>query len=434
MWLLINPPNKRRVTRDCYCSDIVKARYYWHPMDLLIQASLLSPHTEVVLLDAVASGMDRNQCKQILERVNPDGVLTLVGNVVLEDDLAFCRWLRKILPSATIIGSGDIFQEDAVLALNAFDPLDGVLLDFTSGELARMVCGETPEHDMVLKPKGSPVQLPLSDTDAFSYPPVPEGLFDARRYSLPFYGGSPFYSLLTSYGCPFRCRFCHVPSLGYKARPAEEVIEEIGIGMRQGFKYFYLRDATFGVSKSQAVDLCEKIASHCPGIRWNCFTRADLLDEELLEAMARSGCAVIQMGAETLDPRALRSVEKPYDTGILERVVGQCRRRGILTSLHFVLGLPEDRWVNSRGAFKNILDLNPDYISLNVLAPRPGSAFKRKGVRVSPEDLARHRRTVKKWNRRFYLRPRRIASELSRMGNAGNLFCFISLAKSLFTP
>ena len=48
-WLLVNPPHKLRVVRDCYCSDIVKAGYYWHPMDLIVQAAMLAARPDVSL-------------------------------------------------------------------------------------------------------------------------------------------------------------------------------------------------------------------------------------------------------------------------------------------------------------------------------------------------------------------------------------------------
>ncbi|MFC1890051.1 hypothetical protein ACFL4G_09855, partial [Thermodesulfobacteriota bacterium] len=201
-WLLINPPNRQRVVRDCYCSDIVKAGYYWHPMDLLVQAALLVPHAEVVVLDAIASGMSSDRCLEAAERAAPDGVLCLVGNIVHDDDLLFCRSLHQRLPNTLLVGSGDLFQEDPVRALSHFPPFDAALLDFTSQEIVRLAQGTPPGHDMVFREKGSVEQAPLSRARRFSYPPPPDGLFKTGPYRLPFYGGAPFYSILASYGCP----------------------------------------------------------------------------------------------------------------------------------------------------------------------------------------------------------------------------------------
>lgn len=430
--LLINPPHSKRVVRDCYCSDIVKADYYWHQMDLVVQSALLKNRADLFLIDAIASGMDSSHTLQRVNGLEPDIVLCLVGEVILEDDLAFCRALRRSLPQAVLIGSGDFFLDDPTGALQTFSCLDAALLDFTSPDLSRIVEGENPVHDMVLRDNGAVKQLPRSQTGSFSYSIPPDDLFKAEFYRLPFYGGEPFYSLLASYGCPFECHFCHVPSLGYKRRNPGEVLAEMKAAVALGFHNMYIRDATFGVREDDALDICERISSEGLSIRWNCFTRADLLDTMLLEAMAKAGCTTVQIGVETLDRNACEVAGKSSDLPALRHTLEDCRRLGILTSLHFVIGLPGDRWMLSEEAAQDIIGLKPDYFSVNVLHPRSGSAMKRRGLRLSRAQIKRFRSAARRLHMRFYLRPGRVVEELLRLKTYKSILRGTKLFRSMF--
>ena len=433
--LLLNPPHGLRVVRDCYCSDVVKAGYYWQPLDLVVQAALLAPHAEMSLIDAVAAGFDGDRTLRLARAVAPDWVLCLVGDVVETDDRAFVRRLREALPAARLIASGDCFVEDPVAALESFDALDGALLDFSSPALSRLVGGSEPRNDLVLRRDRGIERLSEGRDKVFQYSAPPKGLFDPRLYRLPFYGGEPIYSLLASFGCPFRCRFCHLASFGYKHRNPAEVAAELEGAYAEGYRHFYIRDATFAVRRDVAFELCERISAAGLELRWNCFTRADLLDEALLDAMARSGCAVIQLGAETLDRSAAERVEKGYDVEHLRRIVSGCRRRGILTSLHFVIGLPGDSWITSQRAASDLITLDPDYISVNVLNLRPGTPLKGEGLRIGREEGDRYRAAARRLNMRFYLRPRRIAAELKRLKDPRRIVRMAGLfASSLVGP
>jgi len=429
--LLLNPPHRRAVVRDCYCSEIMKAGYYWHQLDLLVQAALLAEYAEVKLIDAVAANISPETVLARAREFRPDWVLCLVAEIVEADDFAFAGKLRAALPDSRLFASGDVFLETPEQTLAGWPAFEGVLTEFISPAFAEMVRGDEPSYDLALRDGDGVRLLPRSPAKTFSYPAVPD-LFDPRHYRLPFHGGEKFASVLASYGCPFTCRFCHVPALGYKARDSQETLSEIADAYRQGYRNFYMRDATFAVKREPALTLCAGIAEQAPGIRWNVFTRADLLDDELLDALAASGCAVVQIGAESLDDDVRRKVDKAFDLDHLRRILAGCRDRGMLTSLHFVVGLPGDDWILSDRAASDLRALDPDYLSLNVLRLRPGTALRREGYAIGEADLTRWRAVARRLNLRFYLRPGRIAAELVRLKDPRSVMRAAGLFASMF--
>jgi len=52
--LLLNPPGSRMFFRDYYCAKVSKARYYYHPVDLVYLSGSLSEHFQVSVIDAIA--------------------------------------------------------------------------------------------------------------------------------------------------------------------------------------------------------------------------------------------------------------------------------------------------------------------------------------------------------------------------------------------
>ena len=419
--LFLNPPHNRRVIRDCYCSHEVKGPYYWHQLDLQVQSAILSEHADVRVIDSIAEHLGANETIEKARQASPDWVLLLVGDCVWQDDLAFAERLHEALPEARIVGSGDFFMADPAAALERTDALHAVLLDFGSDAFSLMVRGDPPQSDVALRgPKGIEL-LPRNSAELISYPIPPDYWFRTDLFRLPFYGGDPFYSLLTSYGCPYACSFCHVPALGYRLRPHAEVRAEIQVALARGIRRFYFRDATFGLPRQQTLELCRWMAETPRGLTFNCFSRVDVLDRDLLQAMALAGCGVIQVGVETLDESAAAAAGKETDRDQIRTLIRTCRGLGILTSMHLLLGLPNDRWIGSDRALRDVIDLDPDFISLNVLYPRPGSEMAGLGSCPSAVERARLQTEAGRWHRRFYLRPRRVLSELRRMRSPADL-------------
>ncbi|MCK7580899.1 MAG: hypothetical protein MZV65_38315 [Chromatiales bacterium] len=90
--------------------------------------------------------------------------------------------------------------------------------------------------------------------------------------------------MLTDFGCPFPCRFCVMSGLGHRLRPIGEVIEELGWLSGRGVRELFVTDQCFGAARRRSLELLETMARHVPGLGFTTFTRADLLDADLVRA------------------------------------------------------------------------------------------------------------------------------------------------------
>ncbi|MFH1415436.1 MAG: radical SAM protein [Elusimicrobiota bacterium] len=121
-------------------------------------------------------------------------------------------------------------------------------------------------------------------------------------------------SVLTQRGCPFGCHFCSLSHFdGSKVRfnSIENVVEEmIMLDREYGMKHMFFVDPTFTVNKQRTLDLCRRIKMENLSIKWFCMTRAECMDEELLEALSTSGCETIFYGLDTGSNRVLEKIKR----------------------------------------------------------------------------------------------------------------------------
>ena len=177
----------------------------------------------------------------------------------------------------------------------------------------------------------------------------------------------------TARGCPHGCNFCSVgPMFGrrYRFRPVAEVIEEIR-SLRSSWVGF--TDDNIVACRTRAKELFEGLLPL--NLRW--VGQGDLSmarDEELLRLMARSGCAAMFVGLESLSQDSLAAANKRANLGVdYERAVGAIHRHGIDIIGSFVFGLDPD----DAGVFRETVEFAERVrlaaAQFAVLTPFPGT-------------------------------------------------------------
>jgi radical SAM superfamily enzyme YgiQ (UPF0313 family) len=115
-------------------------------------------------------------------------------------------------------------------------------------------------------------------------------------------------------GCTFDCSFCTTPGFwGRAARqlsPARAVDELDRLAAMDGLGCAYVTHDLFTVDRRRVLDICEEKLRRGNTLAWECRTRIDLVDEELLEAMGAAGCRRILYGVESDSPEVLARVNK----------------------------------------------------------------------------------------------------------------------------
>jgi radical SAM superfamily enzyme YgiQ (UPF0313 family) len=217
----------------------------------------------------------------------------------------------------------------------------------------------------------------LADLDALPFPRWDLlGALGARSswgaFSRPL-GGLP---VLASRSCPEFCTYCpHRILSAYRARSVGSIVEELEMLCRVRPEPFVIfRDPLFSHDRERCLDLMRAIASRGLRLRFECETRLDRLDDELLEALQRAGCANITFGVESLDPETLRKVgRRPIPEGHQQHVIQACDRLGIRTVAFYVLGLPSDTWESVAATIDFSIRLGTTLAQYKLLTVYPGT-------------------------------------------------------------
>lgn len=370
--LLLNPPGKKLYIRDYYCSKVSKAGYLYEPVDFLLLSGTLSAKHAVYVLDAIALHLSPASCLKKIESLNSDLIISLTGAVSFYEDVEFWNKIKNFNKNILIFATGDIVMEQSESLLKSTESLDGILLDFSEDAILDLIEDRSrPYNTIIHKYKDKIVKGSLTSKSGEFEIPVPRHeLFPIKKYIYPFIEGSPFATVLTDYGCPYRCSFCIMSTLPYKYRGVEGVMEELRYIKDMRIKNIYFSDQTFGAIKERAWALCERIIDEKLNFRWCCFSRVDLADRKSLKVMKKAGCHTVMYGVESGNDAILKKYNKNISCEQTIRAFELCKKLGLKTVATFVLGLPEDTESTILETIEFAKKIEPDYASFNIYVPR----------------------------------------------------------------
>jgi len=425
--LLLNPPSARVVIRDYLCSKTTKSNYLFHPIDLVVLSGLVAEQHEVAVLDAIAERLTASAAHARVRAHDPDVIVTLVGSVSWDEDRVFLSEVAATPRRPRILALGDVVHEDAEARLAAEPWLEAAIHRFASQDLVRYLAGEREAlEDVTLRTPTGPLRVRGHAVGKVYRVPRPRHeLFPRTGYHFSFARTTPFATVLTDYGCPYPCTFCVIGTLPYRARSIDDVLEEVDHLRASGVRELFVMDQTFGVVERRGVALARAFAER-GDLSWTTFTRPDTATDTLLDALVAGGCHTLIMGIESGDEGVLAATKKGYTLREVELGVARAKRRGLRVVGTFVVGLPGETHGSLERTLQRALDLDLDFLSLNVAVPRFGTPFRREVLAAGlarVDDLvmdqtgseaflpttALSRGEVeaakRRLNRRFYLRP-----------------------------
>ena len=184
------------------------------------------------------------------------------------------------------------------------------------------------------------------------------------------------FPILSSRSCPEFCTYCpHRITAPYRSRSAENVVAEIEeICARHENPYLVFRDPLFSEERERSTGIAEGILRKNLKVRFECETRLDDLDKNLLDLLYRAGLSTITFGVESVDPATLKRVgRRPIPPEHQKSIVSYCRDKGITTEGFFVIGFLTDSVESIRATIDYAIDLSPTAALFKILTPFPGT-------------------------------------------------------------
>jgi len=196
-----------------------------------------------------------------------------------------------------------------------------------------------------------------------------------RRDILPRKGYFPVDVVQVTRGCPFRCEFCSVQNFfgeTYRFRPVSDVVAEV---RRLPHRLMMFNDDNIIGNPSYSKELLRALIPLKK--RW--FSQASLTglkNVENVELLAKSGCAALLIGFESLSkPNLIRSQKYQNDPAEYREIIHSLHRSGIAICGSFIFGFDEDDPSVFEETVSFAIQTKLFSAIFMILTPYPGTAF-----------------------------------------------------------
>ena len=189
--------------------------------------------------------------------------------------------------------------------------------------------------------------------------------------------GKILFPLITSRGCVFWCDFCSTVRMfgrGYRMRSPKNVVDEMEmIHKKYGISQVTFYDDAFTVNRERVVKICEELHQRKLDMMWDCGTRVDMVDRELLKTMHDGGCIAVWLGVESGSEAILGAMNKRIKLDQTRLAYKTAHEVGLMTIANVVLGFPGETEQTARKTINFVKELNPDDVGFYVATPYPGT-------------------------------------------------------------
>jgi hopanoid biosynthesis associated radical SAM protein HpnJ len=415
---------------------------FWYPTWLAYPAGLV-PGAR--LLDAPPHGYD--PARTIAEAKDYDFVVIHTSTPSLMMDIRTAESIKEANSRCIIAFAGGhpTAQPDQTLKLStAIDIAARKEFDFSMAEVASgldwsKIAGITYRKNGVIH--HNPDRPPLTNEELDQLPFATDVYvrnLDYLRYNSP-YCQYPYVSFYTGRGCPARCTFCLWPQVTqghqYRVRSPGNVFEEVS-ALKTKFpqmKELFFDDDTFTADAVRARKIAQLIKPL--GITWSTNSRANV-DYETLKILKESGLRLFVVGYESGNEEILKNIKKGVRLDRARRFTQDCHKLGILIHGTFILGLPGETRETIEESIRFAKEMDCETIQVSLASPYPGTGFFEYVMKngylafdplvdesgyqkcaVSYPNLSSDEiyRSVERFYRNFYFRPRYILKAVRRM-------------------
>ncbi len=244
-----------------------------------------------------------------------------------------------------------------------------------NGDDLSKVSGITYRDEDTGQIKHTPKRDLIADLDALPFPT--REMFDNDSYK-KYYKKKFGYTttvVMTSRGCPYSCDFCSRPIFGndFRIRTASNVADEVEKVHSLGYERVWFGDDCFTLNRQRLIEICNEFIRRRLRMGWECLSRVDALDSELVAKMKQAGCLRMFFGIESGNDSILRIMNKQITAKQAEDAVRLCRKGGIQAGAFFILGYPGENEKTISDTIRFASSLPLDYLSFTLPYPIPGT-------------------------------------------------------------
>jgi radical SAM superfamily enzyme YgiQ (UPF0313 family) len=190
--------------------------------------------------------------------------------------------------------------------------------------------------------------------------------------------GKSSMTISTQRGCPYTCKWCSTAVYGqsYRRRPANQVAEEMKM-LKEKYHpdALWFVDDVFTVSHKWLIAFREEVMKQDAVIPFECITRAERLNDEILQLLKDVGCFRIWIGAESGSQTIIDAMDRRVDVNQVKKVIQDTNAMGIETGTFIMLGYPGETEKDITETIQYLKDANPTLYTITIAYPIKGTSL-----------------------------------------------------------
>jgi len=183
-------------------------------------------------------------------------------------------------------------------------------------------------------------------------------------------------SVSTMRGCPYTCKWCSraVYGLTYRRRSPEKVVEElIQIKAEYNPDTIWFVDDVFTISHKWLTGFNEELKRNNLKIKYECITRADRMNEDVIKTMKETGCFRVWIGAESGSQRIIDAMDRRVKVEQVREMIQLAKKHVIETGTFIMLGYPGETEKDIEETISHLKKSDPDLFTITVAYPIRGT-------------------------------------------------------------
>ncbi len=188
--------------------------------------------------------------------------------------------------------------------------------------------------------------------------------------------GENAISISTMRGCPYTCKWCSraVYGLSYRRRSPENVCDELELIQKEyNPDTLWFVDDVFTISHKWLNEFNETLMQRNLKIKFECITRADRMNEEVIKLLKDAGCFRVWIGAESGSQKVIDLMDRRVDVDQVRQMIKLTQKNGIQAGTFIMLGYPGETEDDIEETIKHLKESNPEYFTITIAYPIKGT-------------------------------------------------------------
>jgi radical SAM superfamily enzyme YgiQ (UPF0313 family) len=190
--------------------------------------------------------------------------------------------------------------------------------------------------------------------------------------------GASSISLITARGCPYTCTWCSHSVFGetHRRRTPQDVVEEVAwLVERYQPDQLWYADDVLTIHPRWFLEYAQALKARDLRIPFECISRADRLNEKIVEALAEMGCSRLWIGAESGSQRILDAMQRKAKIEDVQQKTKLLQAKGISVGMFIMLGYHGEEVSDIEATVDHLKKSNPDIFLTTVAYPIKGTRY-----------------------------------------------------------